>query len=122
MALVGLAISIPIWWAGVFLSAAFRGWFVEPEHWPVLRSSLAPDMLMAVLTAAAAPGPRPVEGGRSWRGGAAIGAWAFAAAWTLSATTRGELRYPGAVMMLVALMLVTILTGDPRSSRPAGSR
>jgi hypothetical protein len=122
MALVGLALSIPVWWGGLFLSPEFRGWFVEPAHWPVLRSCLAPDMVLALFTAAAAPGPRPVEGGRSWRGGAAIGGWAYATAWTLSATSRGELRYTGAVMMLVALVLVTLLTHARVSSRPEGAR
>lgn len=112
-----LALSIPLWWATIFMSPLVRSWFVEEASWPLLRSCLAPDMFLAVLTVGAAMGERPSGGGRSWREGAAIGGWGYATAWTLSAVVRGELRYAGGVMMLLAMLLVTVLTYAPVSSR-----
>lgn len=122
--LLALALSIPLWWATIFVSPLVRSWFVTDASWPLLRSCLAPDMFLAVLTAGAALGGRAPGGGRSWREGAAIGGWGYATAWTLSAVVRGDLRWAGGVMMLAAMMLVTVLTNAPPpvSSRESGVR
>ena len=116
-----LAAAVPVWWAALYTSDAFRQLFVEPSVWATLRPLLYADLGLTVVTAMA--GFRGLGGSLSrMAAGLAIGAWGYATLWTVGAAITGALSTLGTILMLVAFALVCAACHALVSPRRADDR
>jgi len=106
-----LALAIPAWWLGLFVSPSFRDLFVAAGGWDALQSYLPADLGLALVT-----GGFAVRSGRGRPSpiglGISCGGWGYATVMTCTATWTGLFRPASAVAMVAGLSVALFASHD----------
>lgn len=110
MLLTLCALSVPIWWIGMFTSESVRNIFAPEHAWVALQRFLVADGFLFLTTLLTAHQVRRGLPAAPY-GYLCLGAWCYASAWTCAAAWDGAVRWPAALLMIAGLCLVTTSVG-----------